>query len=77
MVITKLFPSGVLQFTDVLQNGYWHTRSAEFLHDGLMPLIEWLRLPADLIFLVIGFMPLIMAIGLKYVSPRKSPAGRR
>ncbi|HUI66922.1 MAG TPA: nitric-oxide reductase large subunit [Nitrospirota bacterium] len=77
MVITNLFPGGVLQFADVLQNGYWHARSAEFLHNGLMPLIEWLRLPADLIFIVLGVMPLIMAMGLKYVSPRKSPAGRR
>jgi hypothetical protein len=57
MVITNLFNRGVLRIADVLKNGYWHVRSAEFLHNGLIPLI--------------------MAMGLKYVSLRISPAGRR
>jgi nitric oxide reductase subunit B len=63
MVITNLFPGGVLQFADVLKNGYWHARSAEFLHKGLMPLIEWLRLPADLIFIILGVIPMLIAVG--------------
>ncbi len=74
MVVTNLFPGGVLQFADVLKNGYWHARSAEFLHNGLMPLIEWLRLPADLVFLILGVMPMLIAVGRRiyrgtYISP--------
>lgn len=30
MIILQLFPSGVLQLIDVIQNGYWHARSLEF-----------------------------------------------
>jgi nitric oxide reductase subunit B len=26
MVLGNLFPGGVLQFVDVLRNGYWHAR---------------------------------------------------
>ncbi len=63
MVITNLFPGGVLQFADVLKNGYWHARSAEFLHEGVMPLIEWFRLPADLVFTFLGVMPMLIAVG--------------
>jgi len=63
MVITNLFPGGVLQFGDVLKNGYWHARSPEFLHSGVMPLIEWLRLPADLIFTFLGVVPMLIAVG--------------
>ena len=32
MVVGNLFPGGVLQFYDVLTNGYWHARSLEYLH---------------------------------------------
>ncbi len=63
MVITNLFPGGVLQFADVLKNGYWHARSPEFLHTGLMQLIEWCRLPADLVFIVLGVVPMLIAVG--------------
>lgn len=61
MVATNLFPGGVYQLYDVLVNGYWHARSPEFLTRGLMHTIEWLRLPADVIFLGFGCMPLVLA----------------
>ncbi|MCX5910232.1 MAG: hypothetical protein NTY64_24425 [Deltaproteobacteria bacterium] len=31
-------------------------------------LIEWLRMPADLIFIVSGVLPLLVAAGLAYKS---------
>jgi len=71
MLVLNLFPGGVFQFADVLNNGYWHARSSEFLHTGLMHRLEWLRLPADLIFIVLGVVPLVMAMGLKYVPRRE------
>ena len=30
MVVGNLFPGGVLQFYDVLTNGYWHARSLDY-----------------------------------------------
>jgi len=61
MVLTNLFSGGVYQLYDVLANGYWHARSPEFLTKGLMHTIEWLRLPADMVFLGLGCMPLALA----------------
>ena len=61
MVVVNLFPGGVLQLLDVLRNGYAHARSAEFLNQPIMRWIEWLRLPADLIFIGLGVVPLVLA----------------
>jgi nitric oxide reductase subunit B len=66
MVVTNLFPGGVMQLTDVLNNGYWHARSLEYLHKGIMHTIEWLRLPGDVIFIVFGVVPLVIASGKTY-----------
>jgi nitric oxide reductase subunit B len=61
MVVTNLFPGGVLQLYDVLQNGYWHARSPAFGHSPLMHALEWARLPGDLIFIFVGVVPLVIA----------------
>jgi len=61
MVILNLFPGGVYQLYDVLKNGYWHARSAEFISTGWMHTFEWMRLPADLIFGIAGVLPIMIA----------------
>ncbi len=76
MVATNLFPGGVYQLYDVLTNGYWHARSPEFLTKGLMHTIEWLRLPADAIFLGLGCAPLVLA-GLWVYAKKWFPAQSR
>jgi nitric oxide reductase subunit B len=66
MVVLSLFPGGVLQFLDVLRNGYWHARAPEFLNGRTSTLIEWIRLPADAVFILLGVLPLLMAAGRTY-----------
>jgi nitric oxide reductase subunit B len=66
MVVLNLFPAGVLQLFDVLNNGYWHARSSEYLNLKLTMLVEWLRMPADLIFIIFGVLPLCIAASLTY-----------
>lgn len=61
MVALNLFPTGVLQFLDSIRNGYWHARSAEFLDQRHVLIFEWLRMPADLIFIGAGVLPLSIA----------------
>ncbi|RPJ03969.1 MAG: nitric-oxide reductase large subunit, partial [Deltaproteobacteria bacterium] len=72
MVILNLFPAGVRQFVDVLRNGYWHARGPAFLDDAITIPMEWLRLPADAIFILLGVVPLLIATGRAYVYVRKS-----
>jgi nitric oxide reductase subunit B len=72
MVATNLFPSGVMQFVDVLNNGYWHARGPEFLDS--IRIIEWLRMPADIIFIGLGVLPMLIAAALTWARMGK-PAG--
>jgi nitric oxide reductase subunit B len=72
MVVSNLFPAGVLQLLDVLKNGYWHARSPEYLNQGITLFIEWIRLPADAIFIVLGVLPALIAVGRTYQFVRKS-----
>ena len=66
MVVTNLFPGGVLQLFDVLNNGYWHARGPEFLNGEIPHLIEWLRMPGDLVFIGLGAFPLLVATFLTW-----------
>jgi nitric oxide reductase subunit B len=75
MVALNLFPGGVLQFFDVLKNGYWHARGPEFLNDRVITLIEWIRLPADAIFILFGVVPLLVSAGFTYRLIKTSNGG--
>ena len=55
---------GVFQFLVVLQPRYGHARRHEFVAQGLMHTIEWLRLPADAVFIGRGVVPMVLATGL-------------
>jgi nitric oxide reductase subunit B len=72
MVVLQLFPSGVFQLLDVINNGYWHARSLEFSGRQCIVNLAWLRLPADLIFIFAGVIPLLFAVIKSYISMRKS-----
>ncbi|HNS51853.1 MAG TPA: cbb3-type cytochrome c oxidase subunit I [Anaerolineae bacterium] len=74
MVIGSLFPGGILQLADVLQNGYWHARSVEFMGSGLMRTLEWLRMPGDLVFALLGVVPLVIAVVMGYLGLKRKSA---
>jgi nitric oxide reductase subunit B len=61
MILMSLFPSGVMQLWDVVEHGYWHARSADYMAMPRSHLVEWLRLPGDLIFIGFGAIPLVIA----------------
>ena len=70
MVTMSLFPSGVLQVWDVVQHGYWHARSLEYIGSDRSRLIEWLRMPGDLVFILFGAFPLVIASIKSYFGMR-------
>jgi len=59
MIFVNLTPVGALQMFDSVANGYWHARAAEFYQQPLVRVIEWLRLPGDLLFIVGGIVPVV------------------
>jgi nitric oxide reductase subunit B len=72
MVITNLFPVGVLQIWDVLENGYWHARSLEFIGQDRVRLLEWASMPSHVILIALGVVPMVVASGLTYLKIRKA-----
>jgi nitric oxide reductase subunit B len=72
MVITNLFPVGVLQIWDVLENGYWHARSLEFIGQDRIRLLEWASMPSHVILIALGVVPMVIASGLTYLKIRKA-----
>lgn len=75
MLAGNLFPGGVLQLYDVLNNGYWHARSAEYLNQGFVRFLEWCRMPGDVIFIGLGIVPLVIAAALTYRHVRIAEPG--
>jgi nitric oxide reductase subunit B len=72
MVITNLFPVGVLQIWDVLENGYWHARSLEFIGQDRIRLLEWASMPSHVILIALGVVPMVIASGLTYLKMKKA-----
>jgi nitric oxide reductase subunit B len=71
MVILNLFPSGIMQLLDVINNGYWHARSPAYFDQPLVVATEWARLPADGIFILAGAVPLVIAAVATYIHARR------
>ncbi|HEX5054462.1 MAG TPA: nitric-oxide reductase large subunit [Planctomycetota bacterium] len=61
MVLLDLFPAGVMQFWDSISHGYWHARELTYTMTGMFHTLEWVRLGADTVFLVVGVVPLVFA----------------
>lgn len=71
MVLIDLFPSGILQLWDSMNNGYWHARHLNFIMSGLFHSLEWARLGADALFIAAGVLPTVCAILITYFSPKE------
>ena len=50
MVFLSLLPQGLSQAYTSFAKGYWHARTAEFLHSDWMETLVWVRVPADIVF---------------------------
>jgi nitric oxide reductase subunit B len=74
MIIFNLFPGGVMQLYDVLQNGYWHARGHEYLSTTAARFVEWARLPGDMVFIFAGVAPLLWITTNAYLWMRRTPA---
>jgi len=58
MVVLDLFPVGVAQLLDVLENGLWHARSQVFVQGPLFQALTWARIVGGAVFVLGGVLPL-------------------
>ena len=70
MSVATLFPLGVRQLFESVNNGYWQARTLDYLGDTTNVIIEWIRLPGDVLFIVGGAIPLLL-LTWRAISGRK------
>jgi nitric oxide reductase subunit B len=70
MIVLNLFPAGVVQLYDVIQNGYAHARSLDFTMSGFFHASEWVRMIGDVTFIVVGVIPIVIGTFLAVIRRR-------
>jgi nitric oxide reductase subunit B len=72
MSFATLFPLGLLQLYESVNKGYFEARTLEFLTNETNALIEWIRLPGDVVFIGGGVLPLLYIcwLGVRHTVPR-------
>jgi len=75
MVFATLFPLGVLQLYHSVSTGYFDARTLQFITGGANPVLEWLRLPGDVLFIVGGVLPILHLcwLSIRYMVPAVKP----
>ena len=71
MCFATLFPLGILQLYKSVNDGYLSARTLEFLTNDTN-VIEWLRLPGDVVFIVGGALPFLWIAWRAITGGRKS-----
>ena len=67
MCFATLLPLGILQLYKSVDSGYFEAREPNFLTNDTNTVIEWLRLPGDVLFIVGGAVP---ALYIAYLGIR-------
>src|SRR6185369_12599111 len=67
MFFATLLPVGILQLYESVDSGYFEARELKFLTNDTNALLEWLRLPGDILFIVGGAVP---ALYIAYLGVR-------
>jgi nitric oxide reductase subunit B len=72
MCFATLLPLGILQLYKSVNEGYFEARELKFLTNGTNTLLEWLRLPGDILFIVGGAVPAlyIAYLGIRHTVKR-------
>jgi nitric oxide reductase subunit B len=72
MCFATLLPLGILQLYESVDSGYFEARQLKFLSNDTNALLEWLRLPGDVVFIVGGALPTlyIAYLGIRHTVKR-------
>jgi nitric oxide reductase subunit B len=72
MCFATLLPLGLLQLYESVNKGYYQARTLEFLTNDTNALIEWMRLPGDILFIAGGVLPVLYLcwLGIRHTVPR-------
>lgn len=71
MVFATLLPLGMVQLYHSVSSGYYDARTLKFVTAPTNRVIEWLRLPGDVLFILGGVLPLVYLswLGIRHARP--------
>jgi nitric oxide reductase subunit B len=70
MALLSLLPMGLIQVYASVTHGFWYARSADFLHQPIVQLLVWMRMPGDVVFSV-GCLALAWFVMRLWIAPRE------
>ena len=72
MCFATLLPLGILQLYKSVDEGYFEARELKFLTNDTNAMLEWLRLPSDIVFIAGGALPAlyIAYLGIRHTVKR-------
>ena len=68
MVFVTLLPLGVLQLFHSVNDGYYEARTLGYISEPGNVILEWMRMPGDVIFILGGILPFLWItwLGIRY-----------
>jgi nitric oxide reductase subunit B len=72
MVFATLFPLGILQLYHSISVSYYDARTLNYIGSRANSILEWLRMPGDVVFIVGGALPVLYIAFLGIRHMRKS-----
>jgi nitric oxide reductase subunit B len=73
MVFATLMPLGVIQLYHSVSQGYFEARELKFITQPGNALLEWLRMPGDIVMIVGGVLPFLWIAWLGVRHSLKQP----
>ena len=69
MVFATLFPLGILQLYHSISVSYYDARTLDYIGSHTNSVLEWLRMPGDVVFILGGTLPILYlsALGIRYM----------
>ncbi|HVJ07465.1 MAG TPA: cbb3-type cytochrome c oxidase subunit I [Acidisarcina sp.] len=70
MVFATLFPLGVLQLYHSINVSYYDARTLSYIGSHANSVLEWMRMPGDVVFIVGGTLPILYLtfLGIRYMN---------
>jgi len=69
MVFATLFPLGIMQLYHSISVSYYDARTLNYIGSHANSVLEWLRMPGDIVFIVGGALPILYLsfLGVRYM----------
>jgi nitric oxide reductase subunit B len=79
MVFATLFPLGLLQLYHSISVSYYDARTLNYIGSHANSVLEWMRMPGDIVFIVGGTLPILYlsCLGIRHMPRNSSIEGSK